>query len=107
MRKKKAIIWIVGIIVIYISLCFADCIRLKNSDMGTKPLIVISENENNNYYKYYGLGYSVEYETTTEPYEKNGKTYDIPVSCEANIKLFGIKIFEWGEYQPLPDKRQK
>lgn len=102
MKKiKKIIVWIVVVIAIYATLCIVECLRLKNSEMYTKPLITLSENTEHNHAKYYGLGYSVEYITTTEPYEKKGKTYDIPVSCEATIRLFGIEILNWGKYNPL------
>lgn len=96
--NKKIIVWIVVVIAMYAALCIVECVRLKNSEMYTKPLITLSEDTEDKHAKYCGPGYSIEYTTTTEPYEKKGKTYDIPVSCKATVKLFGIEILDWGEY---------
>ncbi|MDE6673094.1 MAG: hypothetical protein K2K16_13040 [Ruminococcus sp.] len=99
--NKKIVIWITVVIAVYIVLCLVECIRFRNSEMYTKPLITLSENTEDKHAEYCGLGYSVEYTTTTEPYEKKGKTYDIPVSCKATVKLFGVRILDWSEYSPL------
>lgn len=62
---KKAVIIILIIIVCFCIYITMDCIRLKNSEFGTEPLISIKEPEiiceNNCVTKYTGMGYTVRY----------------------------------------------
>lgn len=62
MRVFKKALTIVPVI----ALCFAvfvaaDCIRLNNSETGTKPFVTLEEREENDRLIYDGIGYSVEY----------------------------------------------
>ena len=59
--KKIILRILVILLILYVLFVTVDCIRLRYTKSGTKPLITISlgETENGNFYK--GLGYSVRY----------------------------------------------
>lgn len=59
--KKKTFIILGIIIAIYVSFVTIDCIRLKNSGIGTKPFITINIKDYENGNEYTGLGYSIRY----------------------------------------------
>lgn len=59
--KKKALTAIGIILAIYILFVTADCIRLRNTNGETKPIITVCLAEDENSSKYTGLGYSVIY----------------------------------------------
>lgn len=59
-KVKNIIVAIIIVVVCFIILITFDCIRLKTASMNTKPIITISQKEDDKLI-YYGLGYSVEY----------------------------------------------
>lgn len=96
MKRKKMLWRTLGIVLTSLVACFAlyvavDCVRLKNAEAGTKPLIVLREEETENRVVYRGIGYAVSYEKeefvvgciAEERY------------CGAEFDLFG-RIFIWG-----------
>lgn len=93
--KKKSIIIVLVIIVLYISFITFDCIRLRNAKSGTKPLITISLSEYESGNKYMGLGYSVKYYTDREE-DTNGNI--LIKGYGAEFRLFDkILIWAWVE----------
>ena len=59
---KKRVLIIIGILlIIYITYVTIDCIRLRNAVSETAPFITLSISEYENGNKYTGLGYSVKH----------------------------------------------
>ena len=94
--KARTVITIVFVLCLgaYITL---DCIKLKQSSFGTKPIITVWSNgkeEAPNYSTYIGLGYTVKYS-----WNMNNKTTAEEVKAPkygAEFKLFGfIPIWNW------------
>ena len=68
MKKKLPKTAKIGLIVfgalllMYVSFCITDCIRLRKAKMYTEPLITLSVTEDDKGYTYYkGLGYTMIY----------------------------------------------
>ena len=97
--KKKILIVIGILLIIYISFVTFDCIRLRNSKTGTKPLITISMGEYENGTIYKSLGYSIKYYVDIgEKTEINGTTYIEELGYGAEFRLFDkILIWAWIE----------
>ena len=100
-RKMKKTLKILGLIILLVYFIFVcvDCNRLRNAKSGTKPIITISEQEEEYRTVYTGLGYSVEYYTNIGSIEeKDGITYIETLGHGAEFKLFGvISIWGWEE----------
>lgn len=60
---KITLIVVASIVLVYGLFVTLDCIRLKNSKIGTKPLIVLSQENSSDKLIYNGLGYKVVYYT--------------------------------------------
>ena len=92
---KKKILIVVGIIVlIYVLFVTVDCIRLKSMKHGFKPLITLEEEKTDTREYYTGLGYNITY------YINKTKKYDmISVAIYgAEFRLFDkILIWAWVE----------
>lgn len=102
MKKGKIVLTVIAVCVV----CFAafvliDCVRISRAELGTKPLITISEEIPNGPgdLRYRGLGYSVVYKMGDEM-----QTGDSGESCISYIEenaygqefwLFD-KILVWG-----------
>ena len=75
-----------------------DCIKLRNSMFGTKPLITLDNKITENGFKYIGLGYTIEYY-----YDRSiTRKYDVVLIGEngygAEFRLFGkILVWAWAE----------
>lgn len=64
MTKKKITLIVIGsILLLYIAFCVVDGVRLRRSALYTKPLITLSSTEDtqNGYLYYNGLGYKISY----------------------------------------------
>lgn len=91
--KKKVLMVIVTLLVVYFSFVTIDCIRLKNAKIGTKPLITVSLAEYENGNKYTGLGYSVKYYKDRQE-DTNGNIVEGGYGAE--FRLFNkILIWAW------------
>lgn len=97
--RKKGVIVLAILILIFVTYITVDCIRLRNSKTGTRPLITIGVEESENRITYKGLGYSVEYYIDIgQIVEINGITYIEQLGYGAEFKLFDrILIWYWGE----------
>lgn len=95
----KQILIALGIVLIcYISFVTVDCIRLKNSKRGTKPLITISEYETDSRTGYKGLGYTIEYYVDKEEQKEGDMTYINVYGYGAEFRLFDkIMVWAWIE----------
>lgn len=96
---KKILIAVMILCVICVGYVTADCVRLRNSKTGTKPIVTVDTYENENRRIYTGIGYSVEYYRNpvircgnAEKEEPNGSYYG------AEFRLFDkILIWAWVE----------
>ncbi len=98
-RRIKRIIIAAAVVVICFG-CYVtvDCIRLRNAEMGTKPLITVSENVSDTRTTYYGLGYYVQYDTDAEESQEGNMTYIATAGYGAEFRLFHkILIWAWAE----------
>lgn len=95
-KLLKRILIALGIIfIIYASFVTVDCIRLRNAESGTKPLVTVSLAEYENGNKYTGLGYTVKY-YIDELKDKDGNVFES--GCGAEFRLFDkILIWAWVE----------
>lgn len=97
MSKKKITLIVVGsaLLVSYIAFCAVDCVRLRKSALYTKPLITLSSTEDtqNGYLYYNGLGYKIRY-ITGKP-DGNGNICQVGEG--ADFSWLGIPI--WGRGQ--------
>lgn len=93
--KKKILITVIALLVLYAVFVTVDCIRLKNSATDTKPIITLSEPDYDRGTKYVGLGYSIAY--YKDPYiDENGNICLLP--CGAEFRLFDkFLIWAWIE----------
>ncbi len=94
--KGKRLRRTLGIVLLSLVVCFAlyvgvDCVRLKNAEAGTKPLIVLREEETETRVVYRGIGYVVSYEKR----EFIAGCIAEERVCGAEFDLFG-KILIWG-----------
>ena len=71
-----------------------DCIRLRLSETGTKPLITLAETVTENRTTYTGIGYTVQYYTDT--LENGGNVIEVR-GYGAEFRLFGNLIWAWVE----------
>lgn len=103
---KTALIVIAICVALCISYITIDCIRLKNAESGTKPLITSYEEASDTRITYHGLGYSVSYYVTVEDisggYEDkilaDAKEIITKTGYGAEFKLFDkILIWAWVE----------
>lgn len=93
--KKKILIVIIMLFIMYFLFVTIDCIRLRNAINGTKPLITISLVEYENGNKYIGLGYSVKY--YNDKHEDTNGTIE-KSAYGAEFRLFDkILIWAWVE----------
>lgn len=71
-NKFKAVLIATAALIIFCAVYItADCIRLNNSEPGTKPLITTGMIKTDTRTEYSGLGYTVEYynsDNTDKPY---------------------------------------
>lgn len=93
---KTVTIIILSIVLLWVGVVTVDCIRLRNSQCGTKPFITLQEEDGDTILSYTGLGYTVNYridigEVTTE----NGTTYVEQLGYGADFWLFD-KVLVWG-----------
>ncbi len=93
--KKKVLIAIVTLLIMYFLFVTIDCIKLRNAPNGTKPIITISLAEYQNGNKYIGLGYSVKYYNDRHE-DTNGNIVESGYGAE--FRLFDkILIWAWSE----------
>jgi len=95
---KKVLITIGIIILCFTCYITIDCIKLRNSKIGTKPLITLDYNITKNGYRFTGLGYTIDYyidETITQEYDVTLVGIN---GYGAEFRLFGkILICAWVE----------
>ena len=93
--KKKILITIIALLVLYAAFVTVDCIRLKNSATDTKPIITLSEPDYDRGTKYLGMGYTIAYYKDPGIDENGNTTYR---ACGAEFRLFDkILIWAWIE----------
>lgn len=93
--KKKVLIAIVALLIMYFLFVTIDCIRLRDAESGTKPFITVSLAEYENGNKYTGLGYSVKYYRDRQE-DTNGNIIEYGYGAE--FRLFNkILIWAWVE----------
>lgn len=82
---KKLFKFILFLVFMYALFVTIDCVRLKNSDEFTKPLLVFNEEVTKEEMNYQGLGYKVTYKV-----KRVKQTYDLEVisASEGNFVLF-------------------
>lgn len=92
---KKVFIAIGIVLSVYVSFVMADCIRLKNTEAETKPLITVGSSETENRQYYTGLGYTVGYYTDKSEAADGTVTEEV---YGAEFRLFGkIPVWAWVE----------
>lgn len=99
MKKYRAIgLILICLIVLYISYVSIDCIRLRNSKIGTKPFITISEKNIGNRITYNGVGYLITYyKDTNVSAGKDGVSIE-QLGYGVEFRLFNkILIWAWVE----------
>lgn len=79
--KKKVIKVIIIICIVYGIFVTVDCIRLKSSSLGSKPIICLNTIDKEDGVKYIGLGYTLTYygkrtKFMGQKYYTNEKTCD-------------------------------
>ena len=95
-KIKKIILITILTIIISITLYISfDCIRLRNSSYGTKPLITINEKTTKNRLVYTGLGYKIEYYLNPPKEDFNNPLKNEERFYGASFLLFD-KIIIWG-----------
>lgn len=97
MKKFKIIlITVIALIVICVGYVTTDCVRLRYSESGTKPIITTDTYMTENRRIYKGIGYSVGYyENPVIQYGDAEEDEDIKESyCGAEFRLFD-KILVW------------
>ena len=93
--KKKILIIVIALLVLYAAFVTVDCIRLKNSATDTKPIITLSEPDYDRGTKYMGMGYTIAYYKDPVIDENGNTTYR---ACGAEFRLFDrILIWAWIE----------
>lgn len=97
-KSSKIILTLLALIVaVYGIFVFADSKRLEKADKGTKPIITISEDEEN--HSFMGLGYNVKY------YLNEGET-EYKNAYGAECRLFG-KILLWAYVQDKDNEEER
>lgn len=91
MKKSKAVLAaIAAVLIVYIGFVTADCIRLRNAELGTKPIVTTGTINTDMRTGYSGLGYSIEYYSNSGDAEKP--------YYGAEFRLFNkILIWAWVE----------
>lgn len=99
MNKKVKIILIVLAIIALAYLVFVtiDVIRLRNSKLGTKPVVTISEKVEDNKVIYSGLGYNVKYYVNKTTDIVNDTEYIGIYGYGAECRFLGFLIWAWVE----------
>ena len=99
--KKNKIMWIIILAIIligYMGYVVTDSIRLRNSKLGTKPIITISEESTEDKLTYIGIGYSITYYKNIDKIEENAMTLIEQLGYGAEFRLFNrILIWAWVE----------
>lgn len=83
-KLKAVLITAVCIIIMAAGYICADCIRLKNSPCGTKPMITTGSEVTDSMIQYNGIGYTIGY------YTSSGEYYG------AEFRVFGrLLVWAW------------
>ena len=91
-KKFKKAFLIIGIIIfVYTVLICIECFRFYHF-LCSKPLITISEVEEENQITYYGMGYSILYKYNTHQYSNDNIGREI---YSGEFRLFSIPIQDW------------
>lgn len=97
-RVRNILIVVAVVITSYIIYVGIDCVRLRNSVLGTYPLVTVSEEKKDNRTTYRGLGYSICYYTDSVTTQNNGFTVNIVSGYGAEFRLFDdILVWAWVE----------
>lgn len=98
-RYKTALVAALIVFALCVSYITVDCIRLRNAQTGTKPLITLSETVTDTRTTYTGLGYTVQYYTDIGDVTQNdGTTYVEQLGYGAEFRLFGkLLVWAWVE----------
>lgn len=91
MKKTKAVlVAVVAVLIFYIGFVTVDCIRLRNADPGTKPIVTTGMIKTDMRVNYSALGYNIEYYSNSRVHEKP--------YYGAEFRLFNkIVIWAWVE----------
>ncbi len=97
-KVKIAIIIMLSLLISYGILVTVDCISLKNSEIGTKPIVTINEEITDRRIAYTGLGYTISYYVNGDTTTSNGITLIEETGYGAEFRLFNkILIWAWAE----------
>jgi len=99
MNKTIKIISIIlaVIVLVYLTFVTIDVIRLRNSKLGTKPVITVSEKVEDNKVIYSGLGYNVKYYVDKTTDIVNDMEYIGIYGYGVECRFLGILIWAWVE----------
>lgn len=99
MKKKVKIILLLVVVVILAYLIFVtiDVIRLRNSKLGTKPLITLSESVEDNNVVYTGFGYNIKYYVDKTNEITNDTEYIGICGYGVECRFLGVLIWAWVE----------
>lgn len=99
--KARKILLLTAILLLVLTVFYitADCIRLRHSKLGTKPLITVSEHVAEGRHTFSGIGYSVHYYINTgDTQVVNGISYIEQLGYGAEFRLFdSILLWAWVE----------
>ncbi len=96
-KTKKIALVVISLVLLvsYIAFCIVDCVRLRKSALYTKPIITLSSTEDtqNGYLYYNGLGYKIRYITG----KQDGSGNIVQVGEGAEFSWLGVPIWGWGQ----------
>lgn len=94
--RKIMQVSVVLLVGLYISFVSVDCLRLCNSELGTKPFITIETEKKDNQIAYKGLGYTVSYQVESDASQVENETaYIEETGYGMTVWLFD-SILLWG-----------
>ena len=97
MKKKLCIVCLV-MLIFWVLLVSVDCVRLRNADVQTKPLLTLKTEETEHRLTYHGLGYHVVYYVNMgEIVVVDGITYKEQLGYGAEFRVLGFLVWAWIE----------
>ena len=92
---RNVLIAILIVVALWLVLVLVDCIRLKNSEYYTEPLIKVTQEITEDKVAYTGLGYTVTYIQEKEVTHVGSDYRAVAIGAEgAEFRLFG-KLLIW------------
>lgn len=84
---KKILVVVIIVLILWAIYITIDCIRLKNSEFNTHPLINLGESVDMESITYTGLGYTISYALNNDNFLEGEPDTGIN---DAEFKLFGL-----------------